>query len=254
MTTWPQGEARLTKARVQFVGDGAGTSVRCFSSEIRRKLARFDPTSYSIEQIEDYRLFSAGFGDTKATLNAHPSDDFADCLLAAAREVFADKHWRKYEISRGDADAELQTLIRESSALSEHLRTISATVDRMLPIETDCLGIAEGLDAFVARLKGASPTVREIPDALTPRELDRPVADDLVKRVLRVLGDFGVATSATVDGTKEDKSSHAVEILQTLDEVGLVLAKHTWRNSISRVKRQSGTAVKNRQAPAAPPR
>jgi hypothetical protein len=225
-------------------GDGAGRKPRDFSSGLKANLRGFAPLG-----VEPGKFVAEVLGEARwlpEELEHHRITLGRDELKAEHRHVL--KWLRK--IQNRPTPARLRKA-------ENALRSISRDLDALLGVHVDPVGCADGLremiDAETAQatppttvklremvnaLEEATARIAEGPTARRP-EIQRRAAVETAVRVLRVLKDYGITPSATMNPAYGFVSP-AIKILQAIgDDIGWRRDPVTWRAIILDAKRNA---------------
>ena len=225
----------MTRAKANFNGDDAWSIVDGIRDRdgLRKRLAALDPTNYTDAQVTKHRLFVAAAGSIAAQ-ESHPSDEFINELLHAAHMASSRLHWCRFEVDRQDVRAEIGVLRETLAQAADMLRSISSTVDRVIPLSLDPRELADSIDAFAKGMQPVDAQIDRLPAADRPSQVQRSVADELATNVLGVFKANGISIAASVDAAT-GKASIAIQVIEEVGEaIGLVRSRRTWLKSVQR--------------------
>jgi hypothetical protein len=209
----------MPTAKARYTGDGTRSKTKDFSDALKVKLRGYYPNQQA---------------ETDPTWG-HPADVFVEHVLAAALSAVSELHWHQFTSTKQEIRAEQADLLKGLNDLHHKLQNLSPDFDRLLGIDADPLGCADKIGELIAHVAG----VDQLPSASKPTEKQHLVMVEMAIRVLRVLKDYGIASAATGDAYFGYRSD-AVEILKAIgDDVGMVRAALTWRDTIIEAKQSA---------------
>lgn len=206
----------MTTAKAQYKGDGAGKLLPDFSDKLKSILRNFYPD----QNAESDETFG------------HPADGFVSHILAEAWWAKSTLDDQKYDITKQQIRAEHADLLKVLSNAHDKLLTLSPDFDRLLGVDADVLGCASKIKELLAHVQCANQLIDQLPTVKRSVEKQNAVAVEMSVRVLRVLKSYGISPAATGD-SYFGYTSDAVQILKAIgDDIGVVLADSTWRDTI----------------------
>lgn len=186
----------------------------------------------------------------------HPADAFVEVLLIEGYWLAGALGATKLFLTKEEARAECDALLKDLRGAHMKLLNLSTDFDNMLGQDADPRGCADSIALMIKCAESAwSNTNLRKKRARKPAEWQHHVALDFAGRIAIVLRDYEINPSATVStylralditqskntGTEDASEyvSDAVKILKLIaDDVGLVLAESTWRDTLAEAIRQ----------------
>lgn len=226
------------RPKAKFNG-GLYTEAHTFSKDTRAKLRELYPYQ----------------ADTCPTFG-HPADEFVEVLLMEGYWLASSLGAAKQFLTKEEARAECDALLKDLRSTRTKLQNLSGDFDRLLGEDADPRGCADSITLMIKCAESARCNIDLKKDqARKPVEWQHYVALDFAGRIAIVLRDYEIKPSATastytrmVDITQDKNSgiedtseyvSCAVKILKIIaDDVGLVLAESTWRDTLAEATRQ----------------
>jgi hypothetical protein len=210
----------MPTAKALYKGDGAWKMVKDFSDTLKTKLRGYYPNQEA---------------DTDPVWG-HPADDFVSRVLAEAQWAISELHWHQFVSTKQEIRAEQADLLKSLHDLHHKLRSLSPDFERLMAIDADPLGCADDIKELIRHVECVAPLIDKVPSAKKQDEKQHRVMVEMSIRVLRVLKDFGIEPAVTGDNYF-GYTSDAVKILKVIgDDIGLVKAPLTWRDTISEAK------------------
>jgi len=210
--------------KVNYKGDGAGQLIPDFSDELKQQLRKYCPD----KDAESDPVFG------------HPADEFVNILLSEAWQAKAALHWLKYSSTKGEIRAVQANLLKSLETARDKLRTLPTDFDRLLGVDADPLGCADKIDEMIQKVMNSGELIESLPDKLKakkPGEKKREIAVNLALNIIRILKDYGLPISATVD--EYENVSNLVSMLKSIgDDMGLKREVNTWKSIIADAKKR----------------
>ena len=207
-------------AKAEYKGNGAGEMIPDFSDKLKSTLRSYYPD----QDAESDETFG------------HPADGFVNHVLNEAWWAKSELDSQTFDITKQQIRAEQADIMKVLSDAHCKLRSLSPDFDRLLGVDADVWGCAAKIKELIGQVEHAKQRIDLLPTARKPADKQHAMAVEMAVRVLRVLKSYEIKPSATC-GSHFSYTSDAVQILKAIgDDIGLVLADLTWRDTIIKAK------------------
>lgn len=231
----------MARPKARYAGSDAGTDAKDFSDALQSSLKalyldrpRGNPSEGSLSKEKE----------ELASIEAEAADTFVGEVLGQASWALGELHALEFDVTKADLRAEQNDLLGALTSTRDKLQNLSHAFDRLLPVGADPLGCAEAIDELIAHVEAVGATIEALPQKPKLGESHHDIAVEMSVRVLRVLQEQGIPTSATADLASPPIISDAIQILKAIgDDIGIELAVHTWRRIVSEAKRSASDLV-----------
>lgn len=222
-----------------------------FSRKPSDRNLRLAPPAFELREADLQRLTGLYEAQAKRLKLPHAVDAETHAARAKsfAEAVVAEALWARAMLSqltegltRGELLAELDELSRATAHLLDRLGRVSRDVDVLLDVAPR--DAADALRPFQLAINRAKANLDSAPPRLQAQSESRSVVQqELVLRVTRILGDYGIPVTTTA-GDKALHASAAILALTITGELaGIVLAETTWRSHLIRhLRAQRGSS------------
>jgi len=201
-----------------------------------RFIGNIEPDYLTAEQwshLKDkLKSYSLKYHVPEGTDGFDKTECFVEQLIAEARWAEARLAELRQALTKQEIKATFEKLITTLRGAAEQLRALPCDLEKLLEVDVNTLGCADMIEELLDKLRGVDQLIEGKAKSY-PLAVKNEVSIEMAVRVLRVLQEYGIKTSATGHANFENSWSDAVRILHLIGKViGLEWEELTWRDKI----------------------